>query len=60
MKKILVACVSVVIVTSFSAVVFAANPVTPCTVKLTKQVILSDEAPAPEPAPVPAPDPEPK
>jgi hypothetical protein len=62
MKKVLVAFVSVIIVSSFSSVVFASIPVTPCTVQLTKQVVLSedDPTPAPSPAPVPAPEPEPK
>ena len=60
MKKILATFVSVLIVSSFAAVVLAANPVTPCTGKSAKQMILSEEAPAPEPAPVPAPAPTPE
>jgi len=66
MKKVLVAFVSVIIVSSFSAVVFASIPVTSCTVQLTKQMVLSEDdptpapSPAPAPAPAPAPEPEPK
>lgn len=60
MKKILVSFVSVIVVSSLSTVVLAANAVTSCTDKLTKQVVLSEEAPAPEPAPAPAPAPEPE
>ncbi len=56
MKKILVTFVAVIMVSSFSAVVSATSPV----VKLTKQMILSEESPAPEPAPAPAPAPEPE
>jgi hypothetical protein len=61
MKKIIVSFVSVLMVTSLLTVVLAANAIS-CTEKLTKQVILSEEAPAPvpEPAPAPAPEPEPK
>jgi hypothetical protein len=63
MKKVLVSFVSVLVVTSLLTVVLAANAIS-CTDKLTKQVILSEEAPAPapapEPAPTPAPEPEPK
>jgi hypothetical protein len=62
MKKILGTFCSVVMLSSFSAVVFAASPVITCAAKLTKQVILSEEdpTPAPAPAPAPAPEPEPK
>jgi hypothetical protein len=61
MKKILVSFVSAIVVSSLLTVVLAANAVS-CTEKLTKQVILSEEAPAPvpEPAPAPAPAPEPE
>jgi hypothetical protein len=59
MKKILVSFVSVIVLFSLLTVVLAANAVS-CTDKLTKQVILSEEAPAPEPAPAPAPAPEPE
>jgi hypothetical protein len=61
MKKIIVSFVSVLMVFSLLTVVLAANAIS-CTEKLTKQVILSEEAPAPvpEPAPAPAPEPEPK
>jgi hypothetical protein len=65
MKKIIVSFVSVLMVSSLLTVVLAANAIS-CTDKLTKQVILSEEAPAPvpepapAPAPAPAPEPEPK
>jgi hypothetical protein len=59
MKKILVSFVSVLMVSSLLTVVLAANAIS-CTEKLTKQVILSEEAPVPEPAPAPAPAPEPE
>ena len=59
MKKILVTCFSVIIAVSFAAVVLAANPVTPSSVTITKQLILSDDEPAPLPDPAPAPEPEP-
>lgn len=58
MKKILVSFVSVLVVSSLLTVVLAANAVS-CSDKLTKQVILSEEAPAPEPTPAPAPAPAP-
>ena len=60
MRKILVTFVSVVMVFSFSAVVLAANAVIPGAVKLTKQLVLTEEAPTPAPAPAPAPEPEPE
>ena len=59
MKKIFVSFVSVIVLFSLLTVFLAANAVS-CTDKLTKQVILSEEAPAPEPAPAPAPAPEPE
>jgi hypothetical protein len=59
MKKVLVSFVSVIAVSTLLTVVLAANAIS-CTDKLTKQVILSEEAPAPEPAPAPAPAPEPE
>jgi hypothetical protein len=57
MKKILASFVSVLVVSSLSTVVLAANAVISRTDKSTKQVILSEEAPAPVPEPAPAPEP---
>jgi hypothetical protein len=62
MKTIFVTFFSVIIAFSFSAIALAANHAAPCTVQISKQVMLSNEEPAPAPAPVPepAPAPEPK
>jgi hypothetical protein len=62
MKKILLILFSVVIASSFSAVVRASSLDSSRVIKITKQIVLSDEepAPAPPPEPTPAPAPEPK
>jgi hypothetical protein len=66
MKKVLVACFSIIIAVSFSAIVFAAKNVNPYSVKIAKLVVLSEDEPAPvpepptEPAPEPVPVPEPE
>jgi len=59
MKKILVAFFSIIVTFSFSGVVVAANNLTPCTSKITKQLILSEDEPVPAPEPAPEPEPAP-
>ena len=58
MKKIVVSFLALVMVSSFSVVVFASNYAL-CPLKLSKQITLSEDYPAPTPHPAPAPAPEP-
>ena len=55
MKKIFVSLVTLIIASSFSAVVFGSDSFP----APAKQVVLSEDAPAPAPAPVPDPAPAP-
>jgi hypothetical protein len=55
MKKVIVACFSIIIAVSFSAVVLAANNVNKSSVKIAKLLVLSEDEPAPVPEPAPEP-----
>lgn len=59
MKKFLLTYLSVIIVFSFTTEVLAANNITPCSAKISKQVIFLGDEPTPAPAPTPAPEPKP-
>ncbi len=59
MKKVLVACFSIAIAVSFSAVVLTANDVNKSSVKIAKLLVLSEDEPAPVPEPAPEPPTEP-
>jgi hypothetical protein len=60
MKKLFVFLFSVIIASSFSAVVLAANHDTSSNFKISKQLVLNDDEPAPAPLPEPAPPPSPE
>jgi len=59
MKKIMVLFLTLVIVSSFSGVVLAANYHDQNSARAIKQIVLSEDEPAPAPPPEPAPAPEP-